>query len=139
MMDIQAAIGLHQLPMLDGFIKARGELVSRYRKALAPLKQKLGLPEDPGYVHLHAWHLLTVLVEDRDGFIEKMKAQNIGVGMHYVAAHLFTYYKETFGYKAGDFPHAEKVGAQICSLPLFPTLSDAEFDRVISAVNEVLK
>jgi dTDP-4-amino-4,6-dideoxygalactose transaminase len=137
MMDIQAAIGLHQLPMLDGFIDNRARLVEEYRKRLADIAG-LSLPRSPDYAHRHAWHLLTALVPERDQFIEKMKAKNIGVGMHYVAAHLFTYYKETFGFKAGDFPHAEHVGAHICSLPLFPTLTESDLDRVVSAVREIL-
>ncbi len=138
MMDIQAAIGLHQLPMLDGFIAKRTQMVQLYRKRLAGLGNGLELPQDPSYPHRHAWHLLTALVPERDSFIEKMKEHNIGVGMHYVAAHLFTYYKETFGYKAGDFPHAEYVGTHICSLPLFPTMTEADLDRVVAAVREIL-
>jgi dTDP-4-amino-4,6-dideoxygalactose transaminase len=138
MMDIQAAIGLHQLPMLDGFIRERGRLVGQYRKRLAGITY-LSLPRSPDYPHLHAWHLFTVLVPERDAFIEKMKAHNIGIGMHYVAAHLFTYYRETFGFKPGDFPHAEHVGAHICSLPLFPTMTEEEQERVLEAVREELE
>jgi dTDP-4-amino-4,6-dideoxygalactose transaminase len=137
MMDIQAAIGLHQLPMLPGFIDRRTKLVEHYRKRLAGLGNRLQLPASPPYPHRHAWHLLTALVEDRDGFIGKMKEKNIGVGMHYVAAHLFTYYRKTFGFKPGDFPHAEHVGAHICSLPLFPAMTEAELDRVVAAVQEI--
>lgn len=137
MMDIQAAIGLHQLPMLDGFIDARIKLVNRYYDKLKHI-QGIALPSSPAFSHKHAWHLLTVLVENRNGFIDAMKAKNIGVGLHYTAAHLFTYYKETFGYKEGDFPHAEHVCERICSLPLFPTMTDAEQDRVVDAIEEVL-
>jgi len=135
MMDIQAAIGLHQLPMLDGFIQKRGEMIMRYYEVLPDIPN-ISLPGRPGYPHKHAWHLFTVLVPDRDAFIEKMKAKNIGIGMHYVAAHLFTYYKETFGFKAGDFPHAEKVGASICSLPLFPDMTISDNNRVFRGIEE---
>lgn len=135
MMDIQAAIGLHQLPMLDGFIEARTKLIAKYYKKLADIK-KISLPVLPNYQHKHAWHLLTILIKDRDGFIDKMKAINIGIGMHYVAAHLFSFYKENYGFKQGDFPHAEAVGEQICSLPLFPSMNDEELDRVIEAVKD---
>jgi dTDP-4-amino-4,6-dideoxygalactose transaminase len=137
MMDIQAAIGLHQLPMLDGFIQERGEIVEKYYARFANFTP-LSLPRAPDYPNLHAWHLFTVLAEDRDGFIAKMKEKNIGVGVHYTATHLFTYYRETFGFKPGDFPHAEHVGAHICSLPLFPTMTPAQFERVAKAVEEVL-
>lgn len=137
MMDIQAAIGLHQLPMLDGFIEARKRMVEKYCVHLADIKN-ISLPSDPAYKHLHAWHLFTILTPNRDAFIEKMKERNIGIGMHYVAAHLFTYYRKTFGFKPGDFPHAEHVGEQICSLPLFPTMTEYDLDRVVAAVREVV-
>jgi len=137
MMDIQAAIGLQQLPMLDGFIEKRKAWVEQYYKQLGNLKN-LSLPSDPAYDHCHAWHLLTVLVDERDAFIDKMKEKSIGIGMHYVSAHLFTYYRETFGFKKGDFPHAEKVGAQICSLPLFPSMIEVEFERVVAAIRDIL-
>jgi dTDP-4-amino-4,6-dideoxygalactose transaminase len=138
MMEIQAAIGLHQLPQLDGFIAARTQMVEQYRKKLSSFGNKLSLPSSPSYAHTHAWHLLTVLVENRDSFIAAMKEKNIGVGQHYNAAHLFTYYRETFGFKPGDFPHAEHVGAHICSLPLFPTMTKSDLDRVVEAVREIL-
>lgn len=137
MMDIQAAIGIRQLPMLDGFIEKRTQFVKEYRKQLAGLNS-VSLPKDAAYPHRHAWHLMTVLVPERDAFIDKMKEKNIGIGMHYVAAHLFTYYRETFGFKSGDFPHAEKVGSQICSLPLFPSMTEAELTRVVSAIKSIL-
>jgi len=137
MMDIQAAIGLHQLPMLDGFIKNRTKWAEKYRKRLAGINA-ISLPEAPDYKHVHAWHLFTILVPERDSFIDKMKEKNIGVGMHYVSAHLFSYYRKTFGFKPGDFPHAEKVGAHICSLPLFPDMQQSDLDRVVNAVQEVL-
>lgn len=137
MMDIQAAIGLHQLPMLDGFIDARERLVQQYREKLSGVAG-IRLPSSPVYAHRHAWHLLTVLVEERDAFIDAMKTHQIGVGMHYVAAHQFRYYREQFGFSQGDFPHAERVGAHICSLPLFPTMTGEEVDRVVQAVRAVL-
>lgn len=137
MMDIQAAIGLRQLPMLDGFIDRRKAFVEEYRRRLGGIAG-ISLPEAPLYEHRHAWHLLTVLVPERDKFIDMMKEQNIGIGMHYTATHLFTYYKETFGFKNGDFPHAENVGAHICSLPLFPSMTESELDRVVKAVQDVL-
>ena len=138
MMDIQAAIGLHQLPKLDGFIVARTQMMEEYRQRFSGLMNVMTLPESPSYPHRHAWHLLTVLVPERDAFVEEMKKRNIGIGMHYTATHLFTYYRETFGFKEGDFPHAEHVGAHICSLPLFPTMTKSDLDRVVDAVREIL-
>jgi len=144
MMDIQAAIGLHQLKRLDSFIAARTALAERYGKLFGDWNS-LTRPQPAPFPHRHAWHLYTVLVEeracgiDRDGFIAAMKEHNIGVGLHYTAAHLFTYYRERFGFKPGDFPHAERVGASITSLPLFPTMTSAEQDRVVAAMRDVFQ
>ena len=139
MMDMQAALGLHQLKQLDGFIKRRMELALRYQKLLAGWSQ-LSLPAAPSYPHLHAWHLYTPLVNpesagmDRDAFMQGMKERNVGTGLHYRAVHLYPYYRERFGFKRGDFPQAEAVSDRIVSLPLFPLMTDAEQDRVVAAM-----
>ncbi len=143
MMDMQAALGIHQLPALDGFIEKRARLVRRYYEALGDWSE-LTLPGVPDYPHTHAWHLFAVRIEHnkaeltRDGFIEAMKAENIGIGLHYQAAHVFAYYRETYGWQPHDFPHALRAGERICSLPLFPTMTDAEQDRAIKAMEKVL-
>ncbi len=142
MMDIQAAIGLHQLKRLDGFIEARRKLAERYDQLFANWNS-LTRPRPAPFPHRHAWHLYTVLIEeaacgiDRDSFIAAMKEKNIGLGLHYTAAHLFSYYRDRFGFKPGDFPNAERIGAAIVSLPLFPTMTTADQDRVISAIRDV--
>lgn len=143
MMDIQAALGLHQLPALEGFIERRTALANRYQMLLADCAA-LQLPSTPNYAHRHAWHLYTPLIKaevvgvDRTEFMQKMKQQNIGTGLHFQAAHLFHYYQQQFGYKLGDFPHAEYVGERIVSLPLFPDMTEAEQDRVIDAIKKIL-
>jgi dTDP-4-amino-4,6-dideoxygalactose transaminase len=68
-----------------------------------------------------------------------MKDRDIGVGLHYAAAHLFSFYRDRFGYGPGDFPAAEAAGATILSLPLFPTMTEAEQDRVIAAMADIFK
>jgi len=144
MMDMQAALGLHQLRALDGFIKRRTGLALRYQKAFAGWPQ-LSLPQAPAYPHLHAWHLYTPLINseaagmDRDGFMQALKDRNIGTGLHYRAVHLYPYYREQFGFKAGDFPNAETISDRIVSLPLFPSMTDADQDRVIAAMKDVFK
>ena len=142
MMDIQAALGLHQLAELDYFIERRTELVKRYQEALADWPQWT-LPKEPLYSHRHAWHLYTPLLHEevaemnRDEFMLRMKEKSIGTGLHYRAVHLYPYYRQVFGFEPGDFPHAEEVSARIVSLPLFPGLSDAEHDRVIDVMYSV--
>ncbi|MFC3228689.1 DegT/DnrJ/EryC1/StrS family aminotransferase [Marinibaculum pumilum] len=142
MLDMQAALGLHQLPALDGFNARRKELAMRYRACLAGWPQ-LRLQAVPDYPHDHAWHLFVVVLEperagmDRAAFMAAMKARNIGTGLHYQAAHLFAYYRELLGTGPGSFPHAEDAGANIVSLPLFPAMTEAEQDRVVEAMDDI--
>lgn len=142
MMDLQAAIGLHQLKKLEGFIDRRIQLAQRYHQGLSGLSS-LSLPMSPSFAHRHAWHLYAPLVTEGGGFtrdelMDRLQERNIGTGLHYKAAHLFSYYQETFGYREGDFPIAEKIGNSIFSLPLYPTLLDAEQDKIIQALHQIL-
>lgn len=142
MMDLQAAIGLHQLKQLDGFIARRSALAERYRAALDGLPG-VRLPGTPGYPHRHAWHMFNPVLGEaarlgRADFIGAMRERGIGVGIHYPAVHLYRTYQERLGTAPGDFPHAEAAGAGIVSLPLFPDLSDSQQDRVIAAALELL-
>lgn len=142
MMDIQAAIGLHQLSELDGFIQRRTELAMRYQEALEDWPQWT-LPGAPDFSHRHAWHLYTPLINEqtagmnRDEFMQRMRDRNIGTGLHYRAAHLYPYYRDQFGFKPGDFPHAESAGERIVSLPLFPGMTDNEHDRVLDVMYSI--
>ncbi len=142
MMDLQAAIGIHQLQELSGFISRRNVLAKRYQEALSDWKQWT-LPQAPAYDHLHSWHLYTPLINedvaniDREQFMQAMKEKNIGTGLHYRAVHLYPYYRQAFGFNLGDFPNAENVCERIVSLPLFPTMTDAEHDRVLDVMYSI--
>jgi len=142
MMDIQAALGLHQLKELEAFINRRAELAHRYHEALADWPQWT-LPSRPAFSHRHAWHLYTPLLNEhaanctRDEFMQKMKEKNIGTGLHYRAVHLYPYYRDQFGFAQGDFPYAENACERIVSLPLFPSMTDAEHDRVLDVMYSV--
>ena len=142
MTDVQAAIGLHQLKDLGGYIDRRGELARRYQEALADWTQWT-LPQQPDFDHVHAWHIYTPTINEeaagmtRDEFMHAMKERNIGTGLHYRAVHLYPYYRETFGFNDGDFPHAEHVCERIVSLPLFPLMTDDEHDRVVDVMYSV--
>ena len=144
MMDLQAALGVHQLKALDRFIENRQKRVDIYRSELSAL-EGLHLPEAPSYTHKHAWHLFAPTINTghtnltRDQLIQKMKDENIGLGLHWQAPHLFSFYKKTFGFKEGDFPHAERIGETIFSLPLFPHMTDDDQSRVIDALTKILK
>ena len=144
MMDIQAALGLHQLKQLDGFIKRRTVIARRYHKVLADWPEWT-LTTAPAYQHLHAWHLYTPLINpgaatmDRDAFMQGMKERNIGTGLHYRAVHLYPYYRDQFGFKRGDFPNAETISDRIVSLPLFPLMTGTDQDRVIAGMADLFK
>jgi dTDP-4-amino-4,6-dideoxygalactose transaminase len=144
MMDMQAAIGLHQLKALDGFIDRRQELAARYQEALTDWPQWT-LPQDAPYENRHAWHIYTPLINEevtgfnRDEFMLAMKDKNIGTGLHYRAVHLYPYYRDKFGFTYGDFPIAENIAERIVSLPLFPAMTDAEHDRVLDVMYTLFK
>ena len=144
MMDIQAALGIHQLPRLPGFLAERARLAARYDGLLANLPGLI-LPQRVSYPVRHAWHLYTPLVDidrltiGRDRFMEELKKRNIGTGLHYSAAHEFSYYADRFGWKPDDFPEAHFVSERIVSLPLFPGLTDADQDDAVAAIREVLQ
>jgi dTDP-4-amino-4,6-dideoxygalactose transaminase len=139
--DVAAAVGLGQLKRIDEFNARRRELVARYYdlwKSDAPVR----LPErgDDG----HSWHVFAPLLPldevrmTRPQFMEAMKAENIAVGVHYPAIHLFTAYRK-MGYREGQFPNAERIGRQTVTLPLFPTMELADVDRVVTSVNKILR
>ncbi len=144
MMDIQAALGLHQLSELEYFIAKRTVLANRYLSILSDWPE-LTLPKLPHYAHRHPWHLFCALINpdkagmDRNTFMQKMKEHNIGTGLHYNAAHLYEFYQTKFGFKEGDFPVAENFCSRIVSLPLFPNLTKDDQDRVVTAMRQVFK
>lgn len=142
MMDIQAAIGIHQLKELGAFIDRRHELAMRYQEALSDWPQ-WDLPQLPPFEHKHSWHIYTPLIKedaarmDRNQFMETMKERNIGTGLHYRAVHLYPYYRQIYGFHPGQFPNAEDVSERIVSLPLFPGMTDAEHDRVLDVMYSI--
>ncbi len=143
MMDIQAAIGIHQLPRVNRYWQRRQQIWLRYNEAFADLP--VILPRDPEPNTRHAFHLYTLLLDiqrckmRRGVFLQKMTEARIGVGVHYIALHLHPFYRKTFGYRRGDFPNAEWISDRTVSLPLSPKLSDQDVDDVIRAVRSILQ
>lgn len=144
MLDLQAAIGIHQLTELENFIAKRQILVDRYNEKLANWPELI-LPQLPHYDCRVSWYIYAPLINtdvvniSRDTFMPQMQQNNIGTGYHHHAAHLYTYYQKTYGYKRGQFPNAEIISDRIVSLPLFATMTFAEQDRVIAAMKKVFK
>lgn len=135
--DIAACIGLGQLPRLAAFNARRRELAQRY---FAALDRDLGLGLPLAEFEQGNWHMFQVLLPDgveRGAFIAALKARGIGIGVHYPAMHLFRLFRE-LGWRAGQFPHAERIGARSVTLPLFPAMRDGEVERVAAALRAVL-
>ncbi|HZV82504.1 MAG TPA: DegT/DnrJ/EryC1/StrS aminotransferase family protein [Geobacteraceae bacterium] len=143
MMDIQAAIGIHQLPKLDGFIERRREIAEFYNSSFADVAE-LSLPTYAPYQQRHAWHLYTPLIRieklalDRDRFMDELKKLNIGSGLHYKAIHHHAWYRENMPQPAGSLPHADYASDRILSLPLFPRMTDDDARDVVEAVKTVI-
>jgi len=141
--DLSAALGLVQLQQLDAFIARRTERAAYYRQRLQEIDEISPLG-DVSYPARHAWHLLIVRVLDnragldRDGFMAALKARNIGTGLHFRAAHTQKYYRESLPLPADALPATDWNSARICSLPLFPDMSFADIDDVITAIKEIL-
>ncbi len=145
LMDLQASLGIHQLKRLDNFNRRRKDLADHYRTGLRDLKE-LVMPQEPEYHCGHSWHLFAPLVNapiatslDRDTVMEKLKRRNVGTGLHYQAIHLFSYYRNTYGWARGEFPNAEYIADRIFSLPLYPNLTDKAQKSVINIIKEVFK
>jgi dTDP-4-amino-4,6-dideoxygalactose transaminase len=142
MMDLQAAIGLHQLERVESMWHRRREILSRFDEQLADLP--ITLPAPPAPDTRHGLHLYTILVDpartgiERDAFLDAMTAHNIGVGVHYVALPEHPYYRDRFGWRPEDFPNATRVGRTTVSIPLSAKLTDADVDDVIEAIHRIL-
>jgi dTDP-4-amino-4,6-dideoxygalactose transaminase len=143
MMDLQAALGLHQLRRVEANLLRRRQVWWRYDEAFADLPVFLPPPEEEGT--RHARHLYTLLLDlerlraGRDEVQLALHRQHIGTGTHYRALHLHRYYREAFGYALGDFPAAEWVSERTLSLPLAPNLSDDDVEDVIFATRRTLE
>ncbi len=141
MMDLQEAIGIHQLARVEANWARRREIWRRYMDALAELP--IGLPAEPETDTRHAYHLFTILIEEectgigRDDFLDAMTAQNIGVGVHYLSIPEHPFYRERFGWRGEDYPHAMGIGRQTVSLPLSAKLTDEDVGDVIEAVRGI--
>jgi dTDP-4-amino-4,6-dideoxygalactose transaminase len=143
MMDLQAAIGLHQLARIEIMHARRAAIVARYDEELAGLPLTLPAPVEPGTVH--ARHLYAVLLDERaagmsrDTLHARLRAHGISTGVHFRAVHLHPYYQDRFGFRRGMFPIAESVSDTTLSLPLSAAMTEEAIDRVIEACHDVLR
>ena len=141
MTDIAAAIGLNQLPQLAAITARRHELARHYFASFGTdFGYQTGAQLPLADFEHSNWHMFQVVLPEavlRSDFMAQMKERNIGCGVHYPPIHLFQLYRER-GFREGMFPVAESVGRRIVTLPLFPQMSEADVERVVTAVKEVL-
>lgn len=140
MTDLQAALGLSQLARLDEMHARRIALADRYDALFgdAPVLKPVRLND-----RVSAWHLYAIEIDDsqtsvsRRQLFEAMRAEQIGVNVHYIPIHTQPYY-ERLGFKRGDFPNAERYYDRALSIPLYPAMTEAQQDKVVSVVRRTL-
>jgi dTDP-4-amino-4,6-dideoxygalactose transaminase len=143
MMDLQAAIGLHQLARVEENWRRRRALWHRYDEALSDLP--ISLPAAAEAETRHGHHLYTVMLGEsrcgisRDSFLDAMNAAGIGTGVHYLSVPEHPYYRQRFDWQPEQWPQAMRIGRETVSLPLSPAMSDADVERVIATVRRILR
>ncbi len=140
--DVAARVGLGQLPHLAEFTAARRELAREYLRLLSNNEFELGLPVAD--FEQSNWHMFQVVLPEaklnapRAQLMAELQAAGIATGVHYPPIHLFNLYRR-LGFKDGDFPHAEYIGRNILTLPLFPGMTHADVQRVVAALTTSLR
>jgi dTDP-4-amino-4,6-dideoxygalactose transaminase len=139
--DIASAIGIQQLRKIDRFAARRGVLAQRYHAGLAALP--LHLPARPGGTDTHAWHLYVIRLKrdarlGRDALIGELARRGIGTSVHFIPLHRQPYWRDTYDLSPSRFPVAEACYPNMLTLPLYTKMSDADQDRVIQCLAELL-
>ncbi len=138
MMDLQAAIGLHQLARVEANWLRREAIWAKYQSAFADTPVRLPVDAAPDTRHAH--HLYTIQIDEgvcgmsRNAFLDAMTESRIGAGVHYLSVPEHPYYQQRFGWQPEHWPHAMRIGRQTVSLPISPKLSTRDVERVIDAV-----
>jgi dTDP-4-amino-4,6-dideoxygalactose transaminase len=143
MFDIQASLVMHQLKKIEKFWALRKQFVEKYNDGFKDIEQIKTLKIMPDLKH--AYHLYSIILKTemlkctRDEFLAELQKLNIGVSVHFTALHLHPYYRDTYGYRRGDFPNAEYASDRLVSLPLFPMMSPEDVEYTIAAVTHLIK
>lgn len=139
--DVAAALGLHQLRRADAFQQRREQIARQYTEGLQGLP--LVAPPDAVAGERHAWHLYVIRLADdarlgRDEVIEKLFEAGIGCSVHYIPLHLHPYWRDRYGLAPQQFPHSQHAYERMLSLPLYTRMTDADVQRVIAAMRQIL-
>ena len=140
MTDLQAALGVSQMTRLNEYVARRHQLAVRYNELLTSLPITIPWQHPDSYSGLHLYVIRLQLGNIRRSHrqvFESLRQQGIGVNLHYIPVHTQPYYQK-MGFNAGDYPEAEKYYTEAISLPMYPTMSEAQQDQVIAALREAL-
>jgi perosamine synthetase len=139
--DVVCALGIQQLKRLDANLARRREIAALYTAAFSKVPGVVVPVVRPGVNP--AWHLYPIRLDpgklnvDRAQIFRALRAENIGVNVHYIPVHFHPYYRERFGYKGGEFPVAEDAYNRLISLPMFHGMTDGDVADVIRAVTKI--
>jgi len=141
MTDLAASLGIHQLKKVWDFHRRREQMAKNYNAGLAGLPLRLPPTAPPG--DIHSWHLYAIRLNDdlpmeRDLFIEMMAERGIGCSVHFIPLHIQPYWRDRYSLSPEDFPCALHAYERTVSLPLYTRMTDADQERVISAVREIV-
>jgi perosamine synthetase len=140
--DIAAAIGLHQVRKAGRLHKQRTELAESYRRSLEDVDEIILPQAQPNRVH--SWHLYVIRLKlerlqiDRAQFIAELQQRGIGASVHWLPLHMHPYYRETYRYRASDFPTACSLYPQIITLPLFPDMTESDVQYVCDSIRQII-
>ncbi len=141
MTDVAAAMGLAQLGKAGFLLEKRERIASAYNAAFRGLPQAETPSVRAGTLHSRHLYVLKLnldaLAIDRDRFIEELRERGIGTSVHFIPLHIHPYYRLTYGYKPEDFPVTHEAYKRIVSLPIYPSMTDEEVDRVAQSVLDV--
>jgi perosamine synthetase len=141
--DIAAALGLAQLKKCDRFWKARERYAALYHEGFRELPEII-CPQAASHVQ-HAWHLYVIQLNldrlriSRNEFIQRLQQAGIGCSVHFIPLHLHPYYRDKWGYRPHDLPVSSMAYQRIVSLPLYSKMTDADIERVIVTVKDLIK
>ena len=141
--DFQCALGISQLKKLNRFVEIRRQIAYKYNEEFAGMKEFVTPIESKDVkaaYHIYVIQLRSELLKvGRKEVFEALRAENIGVNVHYMPIHLHPFYRNKFGYKPGDYPRAETYYDRAITLPIFPKMSDGDFNCVVEALHKVIR